>query len=331
MVYAIVGVLLLLADQLLKYYTVTHVALNIGIQNVVPGVFHLTNIKNFGALFGVLQNASWLRWVLLLLLLVFTAAMVFAYIRGFFRTGFSRWTGALLLAGLLGNGIDRAIYGYVVDMIELELFDFAIFNLADILVIVFGILFCVSLLTGGLRFSEEDEYEEEEYEQPVRRAVPARAPAPAAERVPVRTASTPARRSEPRRFEDEMPVRPRRTAESAPSEIRARAAVAEAEDTVRTVRRPAPHTAASTEKAAASATTRPVAPAARPTAPTAAPTRPTAPAAKSAPAARPTAPAAKPAPAARPAAPAVKSAPAPKPAAPSADEFDLESILAEFK
>ena len=327
MAYAIVGVLALLADQLIKYYTVTHISLNIGIQDVLPGVFHLTNIKNFGAMFGVLQNASWLRWALLILLLAFTAAMAFAYVRGLFRTGFSRWTGALLLAGLLGNGIDRAIYGYVVDMLELEFINFAIFNLADMLVIVCGILFCISLLVGGLRPAEEEEEEEEEEEvRPApRRAAPT---APAAEAAPVRPrraveaeAPVPSRRVAPRSFENETPVRPRRTA-APQSELNARAAVEEAEGVVRTVRRPAPRSA---EPVSEKEPVRPAAPAtpARPAAP-AAPARPAAPTAP----VRPAAPAA-----AAPARPAAPAAPAPavKSAAPAADEFDLDSILAEFK
>ena len=73
-----------------------------------------------------------LRWILLILLIAFTALMVFAFIKGYFRTGLTKVSGALLLAGLLGNGIDRAIYGYVPDIFELELFKFPIFNLADV-------------------------------------------------------------------------------------------------------------------------------------------------------------------------------------------------------
>ena len=52
-----------------------------------------------------------LRWILIILLIAFTALMAFAFIKGDFRTGLTKVSGALLLAGLLGNGIDRAIYG----------------------------------------------------------------------------------------------------------------------------------------------------------------------------------------------------------------------------
>ena len=169
MLYAIVGVLVLLLDQFLKFWTVSHVELNTGIHSLLPGIVHLTHIKNFGAAFGLFSNASWLRWVLLALLIAFTVFIVLGIIKRYLRTGFARWTGLLLLVGLLGNGIDRAIYGYVVDMLELEFINFAIFNLADILVVVFGILFCIALLSGGIGQPEEDEFDEEDEEdEPIR-------------------------------------------------------------------------------------------------------------------------------------------------------------------
>ncbi|MBQ3275715.1 MAG: signal peptidase II, partial [Oscillospiraceae bacterium] len=169
MLYAIVGVLVLLLDQFLKFWTVSHVELNTGIHSLLPGIVHLTHIKNFGAAFGLFSNASWLRWVLLALLIAFTVFIVLGIIKRYLRTGFARWTGLLLLVGLLGNGIDRAIYGYVVDMFELEFINFAIFNLADLLVVIFGILFCVALLCGGIGQPEEDEFDEEDEEdEPIR-------------------------------------------------------------------------------------------------------------------------------------------------------------------
>ena len=136
MVYGIIALLALLVDQFLKFWTVSNVALNTGIRPLIPGFLHITYIKNFGAAFGVMSSFGALRWILLILLIAFTALMVFAFIKGYFRTGLTKVSGALLLAGLLGNGIDRAIYGYVPDIFELELFKFPIFNLADVLVLI---------------------------------------------------------------------------------------------------------------------------------------------------------------------------------------------------
>ena len=329
MVYGIIALLALLVDQFLKFWTVSNVALNTGIRPLIPGFLHITYIKNFGAAFGVMSSFGALRWILLILLIAFTALMVFAFIKGYFRTGLTKVSGALLLAGLLGNGIDRAIYGYVPDIFELELFKFPIFNLADVLVLIGGILFAVAILTGGLRRADEfDDYEEEE--APVR---PARRreydDEPAARRAPRTAEEAPVRRTAPRPAapttaapsargtaapsparqraagngipatpphtkrvidENSVPVPVRRAAAPAAPVTRADLA-AQNEATVRTVARPA--------------AARPAAPKAAPTAAAPAPVRET-----------------------------PKAAPAPAKEAPkaaSAEEFDLDSILAEFK
>ena len=54
--------------------------------------------------------------------------------------------GASAMAGAIGNGIDRALYGYVVDMFELEFMHFAVFNIADIAINVCCILFVLLML-----------------------------------------------------------------------------------------------------------------------------------------------------------------------------------------
>jgi signal peptidase II len=52
----------------------------------------------------------------------------------------------LVLAGAVGNLIDRALLGYVTDMFETLFMRFAVFNVADICVVVGGIAFCVYYL-----------------------------------------------------------------------------------------------------------------------------------------------------------------------------------------
>ncbi len=351
MVYGIIGLLALLIDQFLKFWTVSNVALNTGIRPLIPGVLHITYIKNFGAVFGIMSGFGALRWILLILLLAFTALMVFAFIKGYFRTGFVKVSGALLLAGLLGNGIDRAIYGYVPDIFEFEFMNFAIFNLADVLVLVGGVLFVVAILTGGLRRVDEfDDYEEDE--------APVRASRrreyddePAPRRAPRAAEETPVRRTAPRSAAPAAAT-PSARGTAAPSPARQRAAG----NGVPTTQ---PRTKRIIDENSVPVPVRPAA--ARPTAVpvqrtaeaqrASAPVRRTA-AAPSAPVTRADLAAqneaavhtvARPAASARPAAP--KAAPAPvretpkaasapvkeAPKAASTDEFDLDSILAEFK
>ena len=68
---------------------------------------------------------------------------------------------ALLLGGAVGNLIDRALLGFVTDMFETTFVHFAIFNVADIGVVVGGILLCLHVIFAfGKGWKEEKEEEE---------------------------------------------------------------------------------------------------------------------------------------------------------------------------
>jgi len=62
-----------------------------------------------------------------------------ALVKKFFRPPLGRVCLSLLLAGAVGNLIDRALQGYVVDMFNVLFMNFAVFNVADICVVVGGI------------------------------------------------------------------------------------------------------------------------------------------------------------------------------------------------
>jgi signal peptidase II len=143
MIYAIVAVLVLILDQAVKYWTVSNITLEIGRVPLIDGLVHLTHVRNYGAAFSILQNT---RWLLVALTVVFVAAIIYALCAELIHGAFGRWTALLLLAGAIGNGIDRLFVGYVVDMIEVEFISFPVFNIADIFVTVFGVLFCVYIV-----------------------------------------------------------------------------------------------------------------------------------------------------------------------------------------
>lgn len=145
MIYAIVTVLVLIADQAVKLWTTKNILLNaVGAdcRTLIDGVIHMTNVHNYGAAFGILQNN---RWPLAIVAALFAILIVVLINREYIHTRFGRWTAVLVLAGALGNCIDRVLYGYVVDMFEIELFRFAVFNVADIFITVCGVLFCIHL------------------------------------------------------------------------------------------------------------------------------------------------------------------------------------------
>ena len=72
--------------------------------------------------------------------------MIIALATNFIRGKFARWCLVFVAAGGIANMIDRVIYGYVQDMFKVELFNFAIFNVADVFITVFAILFALAMI-----------------------------------------------------------------------------------------------------------------------------------------------------------------------------------------
>ena len=147
MLYAIVAVIALIIDQAVKYWTTAHIVLNEGNHALIPGFIHLANVHNTGAAFSFIEGA---RWVFVALCAVFVAVLIYLLVNNIIKGRAARWMAVLVMAGAVGNCIDRIISGYVVDMFEFEfkIFgqQFPVFNVADIFITVCGIAFCVCIL-----------------------------------------------------------------------------------------------------------------------------------------------------------------------------------------
>lgn len=142
--YAIVAILILIADQGLKYWVTVNIALDTGHVTLIPGVLELTNIHNNGAAFSMLKHAP--HWIFILFTLVFAAIAVFCLRRNVVHGKVGRWSVVLVLAGAVGNCIDRILSGYVVDMFNFLFVRFAVFNLADVFIVVAGITLCLHVI-----------------------------------------------------------------------------------------------------------------------------------------------------------------------------------------
>ena len=147
MLYAIAAVAALIIDQAVKYWTTAHVVLNTGQHKLIPGFIHLANVHNMGAAFSFMEGA---RWFFVALCVIFVAALIYMLSRNIIKGRAARWMAVMVMAGALGNCIDRVISGYVVDMFEFDFLifgqQFPVFNVADIFITVCGIAFCVCIL-----------------------------------------------------------------------------------------------------------------------------------------------------------------------------------------
>lgn len=142
--YAIVAILILIADQGLKYWVTVNIALDTGHVTLIPGVLELTNIHNNGAAFSMLEHAP--HWIFIIFTLMFAAIAVFCLRRNVVHGKVGRWSVVLVLSGAVGNCIDRILSGYVVDMFNFLFVRFAVFNLADVFIVVAGITLCLHVI-----------------------------------------------------------------------------------------------------------------------------------------------------------------------------------------
>ena len=139
--YICLMVAVVLSDQLLKFYIQQNVPLNVSYE-VIPGVLSIGHVRNFGAAWSM-----WLgqRWLLSIISLV--ALVIFGY---YFKKLHHNWGYglgfSLLIGGTLGNLLDRLFSGYVVDMFELDLIDFPVFNIADCALTLGVIVILITML-----------------------------------------------------------------------------------------------------------------------------------------------------------------------------------------
>ncbi len=129
--YFIIIAVVILFDQLSKYLIRVNMELNDSIS-LIDGIFHLTYIHNYGAAFSLFQNKT--EFLILMQLVVIVAVLVYLIKKQRKEHWVLLMSLSLIAAGGMGNLVDRAINGYVVDFLDLRIWP--IFNIADISVCV---------------------------------------------------------------------------------------------------------------------------------------------------------------------------------------------------
>lgn len=140
--------LLVVVDQLLK------IVIDLWLKPIhhfvlMDNVLSLTYVENRGAAFGMLQNQ---RWFFILLTGIVVLIGIYYILANKIKSNYLLVCFMLIIAGGIGNFIDRIFRGYVIDYIEFLFVKFAVFNFADILV-TFGAV----LLIGWLLFNGFEE------------------------------------------------------------------------------------------------------------------------------------------------------------------------------
>ncbi len=119
-------------DQLTKYLTILHLK-PVDTVPIIEDVIHLTYVENTGAAFGMMKDARWVFMVTSTLAIIgILVYMIYrTYIKKEKMPRMEALSLSLIVGGGIGNMIDRTMLGYVVDMIDFRLINFAVFNVAD--------------------------------------------------------------------------------------------------------------------------------------------------------------------------------------------------------
>ena len=140
---AIFGVLLLITDQAVKLWAANSLKPKNSIRFIRFGDFRiidLTYLENRGAMFGFMEGKSWFLIGVTSTVMITLTVMA---VRVYRKSEYLAFNLFLFVFGGIGNLIDRIRLGYVIDMFEIKLFQFAVFNVADICVSFAMVMFVI--------------------------------------------------------------------------------------------------------------------------------------------------------------------------------------------
>lgn len=145
LIYILVPILILALDIFTKYLAKTVFILND--ITLIKDILYFTYVENRGAAFGIMQNKQWLFIVFTVVIIL---AMIIYLIKYKPQGKLLKLSLVFIMAGGVGNLIDRIRLGYVVDFIDVRIINYPVFNVADCFVVIGAVLLC-----GVILFSKE--------------------------------------------------------------------------------------------------------------------------------------------------------------------------------
>lgn len=137
LIFGLAGAALLAVDQWVKAWTVAHLQLGESAP-LFPGFLELLRVHNYGAAWSSFSGQKWLLLGVTSLILL---AVLWVLIRKIVRHPLGVLAGCLILAGGIGNIIDRLRLGYVVDMLHFQFIpSYPTFNVADMCIVCGAVL-----------------------------------------------------------------------------------------------------------------------------------------------------------------------------------------------
>ena len=141
-----ISLLLVVIDQIVKILVINKMTLQKSII-VINNFFNITYVRNTGAAWSILSG----NVLLLIMISIIALGVIYYYlIKDKELKKIHIVSYSMLIGGIIGNLIDRVVHGYVIDYLDFKIFNynFPIFNIADILIVISIIIIGISLIVG---------------------------------------------------------------------------------------------------------------------------------------------------------------------------------------
>ena len=142
MLYIFLTVILVILDQITKVLSKLYLK-PIGTKVIIDNIFSFSYVENFGAAWGIMQNSRWFFVIMTLIILIGGAIYLN---KNKIKSKIFKLSTALIYAGAIGNLIDRLIFGYVTDFLEITFISYPVFNIADCCVVIGAVLLGIYLI-----------------------------------------------------------------------------------------------------------------------------------------------------------------------------------------
>lgn len=140
-------------DQLTKFFATKYLS-DGGATPFIKGVVQFCYARNEGMAFSLFSGA---RWIFVVLTTVVCIGALWYLFSNKCKSLWLYWSIGVIVAGGIGNLIDRALYGYVVDFIEPVFVNFAVFNIADCAVTLGAVSLFAYLFSDIFKKEKKDE------------------------------------------------------------------------------------------------------------------------------------------------------------------------------
>lgn len=142
LIYWLLFAVLVIGDQSLKTYVLNNIP-TMSVHDFIPGLLSITHITNTGAAWSMLEGKMLFFYLVTIIAVV---VVIYLFVKAEKKEYLYRFSLIFLLAGTVGNAIDRFTRHFVVDMFNLDFINFPIFNLADTYITIGVILIVVTLI-----------------------------------------------------------------------------------------------------------------------------------------------------------------------------------------